>query len=143
MANLNRIILVGKLVSDPEAKFTVEGVPMTKFKLAVDRYHKEGTPQATDFIDIIAWRRLAEICGEYLKKESLILLEGRIAIRSFDDQAGTRKWVTEVIARNMQMLGGGGRGGLPAGQAGGSGMKTPEAIESLPDIPEEEDDLPF
>ena len=129
MANLNRIILVGKLVGDPDARATVDGTPMTKFKLAVDRYHKEGSPQATDLIDIVAWRKLAEVCGQHLKKDSLVLVEGSICVRSFNDQAGQRKWVTEVVARNMQAL--------------GSGIKTPEAIESLPEVPEEEDDLPF
>ncbi len=136
MANLNRIILVGKLVEDPDVKFTVEGVPMTKFKLAVNRFHKEGTPQATDLIDIVAWRKLAEVCGQYLKKESLTLIEGRIAVRSFEDQTGQRKWVTEVVARNMQMLG-------KRETDKGPETSAPATVESPPEIPEEEDDLPF
>jgi single-strand DNA-binding protein len=72
---------------------------MTKFRLAVNR------PQGgADFVDIIAWQRLAEVCGEYLKKGQLVLVEGRIQVRSFEDQTGQRRWVTEVVARNMQML---------------------------------------
>lgn len=99
MANLNRIILVGRLTADPLSRATSEGLPMTKFRLAVNR------PQGgADFIDIIAWQKLAEVCGEYLKKGQLVLVEGRIQIRSFEDQSGQRRWVTEVVARNMQML---------------------------------------
>ena len=100
MANLNRIILVGRLTSDPEARTTLDGLPMTKFRLAVGRQQQSGT----DFIDVIAWRRLAEVCGDHLKKGQLVLVEGRIQIRSFEDQTGQRRWATEVVARNMQML---------------------------------------
>ncbi|MFH1684366.1 MAG: single-stranded DNA-binding protein [Candidatus Margulisiibacteriota bacterium] len=99
MANLNRIILVGRLTSDPETRSTMEGLPMAKFRLAVDR------PQnGADLIDIVAWRRVAEVSGEHLKKGSLALVEGRIQIRSFEDQSGQRRWVTEVVAKNVTML---------------------------------------
>ncbi len=100
MANLNRIILVGRLTADPETKTTMDGVPMAKFRLAVERQPQSGT----DFIDIIAWRREAEVCNNYLKKGKLVLVEGRIQIRSFEDQTGQRRWATEVVARNVQML---------------------------------------
>jgi len=102
LANLNRIILVGRLVADPEARLTVDGLPMTKFRLAVNR--PMGTENGVDYMDIVAWRRLAEVCGEYLKKGQLVLVEGRIQNRSFDDQTGQRRWVTEVVAKNMTML---------------------------------------
>ncbi|MFH1576310.1 MAG: single-stranded DNA-binding protein [Candidatus Margulisiibacteriota bacterium] len=99
MANLNRIILVGRLVTDPEQRSTMDGLPMAKFRLAVNR------PQnGTDFIDIVAWRQVAETCAANLKKDSLALVEGRIQIRSFEDQAGQRRWVTEVVARNVTPL---------------------------------------
>lgn len=99
MANLNRIILAGRLTADPEARTTLEGLPMTKFRLAVDR------PQGgADFIDIVTWRRLAEVSSDYLKKGQLVLVEGRIQIRSFEDQTGQRRWVTEVVAKDMKML---------------------------------------
>jgi single-strand DNA-binding protein len=140
MANLNRIILVGRLTGDPDTKSTVEGIPMTKFRLAVNRFRKEGSPQAADFIDVVTWRRLAEICGEYLKKGRLVLVEGRIQVRSYEDQAGQRKWATEVVARNMQMLGSNGKkagAGEPAGP-GGEEIAVPSE-----EVPEEESDLPF
>ncbi len=100
MANLNRIILVGRLTADPETRTTMDGIPMAKFRLAVGRQQQSGT----DFIDVIAWRRVAEVCSDYLKKGRLVLVEGRIQIRSFEDQTGQRRWATEVVARNVQML---------------------------------------
>lgn len=99
MANLNRIILIGRLVSSPEVRATLDGIPMTRFKMRVNRLQG-----GSDVVDIIAWRRLAEICGEYLKEGQLILIEGRIQVRSFEDQTGVRRWATEIVARNMQML---------------------------------------
>lgn len=100
MANLNRIVLIGRLTQDPDIRYTVEGVPFVRFSLAVDRWRNKGT----DFINITAWRKLAEICSQYLKKGRLILIEGRIQVRSYDDQEGKKKWVTEVLAQEMKIL---------------------------------------
>ena len=104
MANLNRIVLVGRLTADPEARSTVEGLPLAKFRLAVARPNFGKSEAGTDLIDIVAWRRLAEVCGQYLKKGQLVLVDGRIQNRSFEDQSGQRRWVTEVVARTMTML---------------------------------------
>jgi single-strand DNA-binding protein len=79
----------------------MDGLPMAKFRLAVGRPASQG---ATDFMDIVAWRRVAEVCGEYLRKGRLVLVEGRIQNRSFEDQTGKRRWVTEVVARSVEML---------------------------------------
>jgi len=77
----------------------MDGLPMSKFSLAV------GRPMGgTDFIDVVAWRKAAEFCGDNLKKGNLALVDGRIQIRSFEDQSGQRRWATEVVARNVQML---------------------------------------
>ena len=100
MANLNRIILVGRLTQDPDLRYTVERVPFVRFSLAVDRWQKK----ATDFINIVAWRKLAEICGQYLRKGRLVLVEGRIQVRSYDDKEGKKRWVTEVQAQEMKIL---------------------------------------
>ena len=105
MANLNRIILVGRLTADPEGRSTADGTAVTKFRLAVDR-PLSGVKREdnTDFIDVVTWQRLAEVCAQYLKKGRLVLVEGRIQNRSFEDQTGQRRWVTEVVARSMTML---------------------------------------
>ena len=105
MANLNRIILVGRLTADPEGRSTADGTAVTKFRLAVDRpVPGVKREDSTDFIDVVTWQRLAEVSAQYLKKGRLVLVEGRIQNRSFDDQAGQRRWVTEVVARSMTML---------------------------------------
>jgi single-strand DNA-binding protein len=101
MASLNRIILVGRLINDPETRFAVEGTPLTKFTLAVKRFVGS---KDDDFINIVAWSKLAEISNQYLKKGQSVLVEGRISIRSFEDQMGQRKWATEVVASNIRFL---------------------------------------
>lgn len=138
MANLNRIILVGRLAGDPDSKFTVEGLPRVKFQLAVNRFQKEGMPPAVDMIDVVALGKLAEVFGEHLKKGNLVLVEGRIQVRSFEVAGGGRKWVTEVVAKNMQMI-----------DAGKAEVKESLAApsEDIPTLTEEtlsgEEDLPF
>ena len=103
MANLNRIILVGRLTADPEARTTTDGLPMTKFRLAVNRPMATGA-ENVDFVDIVTWKKVAEVSGQYLKKGQLVLVDGRIQNRTFEDQTGQKRWVTEVIAQNMTML---------------------------------------
>jgi single-strand DNA-binding protein len=104
LANLNRIILVGRLAADPDSRSTVEGLPVTRFRLVVERPFGGQGESGADLIDIVAWRRLAEICGQYLKKNQLVLVDGRIQNRSFEDQSGQKKYVTEVVAKTMTML---------------------------------------
>jgi len=101
LANLNRIILVGRLVEEVDSRITVNGLPVAKFKLAVERSFGEN---AVDYIDVVAWRKLAEESKDRIKKGSLVLVEGRIQNRSFDGQNGQRQWVTEVVARSVVPL---------------------------------------
>ena len=139
MANLNRIILVGSLTNDPDVRFTVEGVQIAKFQLEVDRYVQEGAPKQVDLIDVVAWRRLAEICGQYLKKGKLVLVEGRIQVRTYENENGARKWATEVVAKNIKLLSG-------AAKEHAATSAAPEVIDDVPgteELPGEESDLPF
>jgi single-strand DNA-binding protein len=81
----------------------MDGLAMAKFRLAVARPNiGQG---GTDFIDVVAWRKVAEDCGDKLRKGQLVLVEGRIQNRSYDDQTGKKRWVTEVVARNVVTLG--------------------------------------
>ena len=101
---MNKCFLIGRLVRDPEARVTGSGISVTSFTIAVDRIRKrEGQDGVTDYIRVTAWRRLAEICGQYLKKGKLICIEGRLQFDSYmkDNQSIER---AEVIADNMQML---------------------------------------
>jgi single-strand DNA-binding protein len=95
------------LTADPEARFSADSMAVTKFRLAVER-PTAGVKRedSVDLIDIVAWQRLAEVCAQYLKKGRLVLVEGRIQNRSFEDQSGQRRYVTEVVAKNMTMLDG-------------------------------------
>jgi single-strand DNA-binding protein len=100
--SLNRTILVGRLAADPEVRYTSNEIPVARFALAVGRPSKNGEKEV-DFINIVAWRGLAKICGEYLKKGKPIAIEGKIQIRKYEKN-GEKRSITEVIASNMQML---------------------------------------
>jgi single-strand DNA-binding protein len=139
MANLNRIILIGNLTSDPDVRFTVEGVQIAKFQLEVDRFVQEGAPKQVDYIDIVAWRRLAEICGQHLKKGKPVLVEGRIQVRTFENENGARKWATEVVARNIKLMG----GAVKEQAATPPASEHMDEVPGIEELPEEESDLPF
>ncbi len=112
---------------------------MAKFRLAVER-----PMGGTDFFDIVAWRRAAEFCRDFLRKGKLVLAEGRIQIRSFEDQTGQRRWVTEVVARNVQILDKSPvSGGQPVDIRQGDGESGPEPDEDFVDDADLASDLPF
>ncbi|MBV8363450.1 MAG: single-stranded DNA-binding protein [Candidatus Eremiobacteraeota bacterium] len=100
--SFNRVILVGNLVRDPEIRYVGSGAAVTKFTLAVNRRAKQ--QEETDFIDIVAWEKLAETCNTYLKKGMSCLVEGRLSIRSYEDKEGQKRKSTEVVINTMQML---------------------------------------
>ena len=102
---LNRVILIGRLTRDPELRYTPTGIAVTQFTLAVDRpfTNSQGEREA-DFIPIVTWRQLAETCANYLRKGRLTAVEGRIQVRSYDNNEGRRVYVTEVIADNVRFL---------------------------------------
>ena len=100
--SLNRTILTGRLTADPDVRYTTNEIPVTKFSLAVNRPSKNGNNEV-DFINIVAWRGLAKVCGEYLKKGRLVAVEGRLHINKYEKD-GQKKSYAEIIASNMQML---------------------------------------
>jgi single-strand DNA-binding protein len=102
---LNRIILIGRLTRDPEMRYTPNNIAVTRFTLAVDRNYKSAQGEKmTDFITVFVWRQLAELCAEYLAKGKLAAVDGRLQVRSYDAQDGTRKTVAEVVAENVRFL---------------------------------------
>jgi len=107
---MNRVVLVGRLTRDPDARYTQSGKAVTTFTLAVDRRfarrdaENNGQPTA-DFIPIVTWDKLAEICANNLAKGRQIAIEGRIQTRTYDAQDGTKRYVTEVVADNMDFCG--------------------------------------
>ncbi|MFN8007645.1 MAG: single-stranded DNA-binding protein [Terriglobia bacterium] len=108
MANsVNKVILVGRLGKDPELKYTQSGTPVARFTLATDENWKDQNgekQQRTEWHNIVAWRKLAEICGQYLNKGKLVYVEGRLQTRSWEDKEGNKRYTTEIQADNLVML---------------------------------------
>ena len=110
----NKVFLIGNLTRDPELRYTPSGIPVVRFALAVNRIRRKGNAdqetqdkakQDVDFINVVAWRRLAEICAEYLKKGRPVAIEGWLQVRTFETKAGEKRTMVEVVVDNMQMLG--------------------------------------
>ncbi|MFC1629820.1 single-stranded DNA-binding protein [Patescibacteria group bacterium] len=148
--NLNKIIIVGRLVSDPEMRTTQSGQSVCSFRMATNRVwndNKTGQKQEkAEFHSIVLWRRLAEIASQYLTKGSLALIEGRLQTRSWDDPSGNKKYRTEIIGEKMQL------GPRSAGKIVPQKQEQPEKpaqekSEEIPVIEEEEEinvsDIPF
>jgi single-strand DNA-binding protein len=148
MASVNKVILVGNLGADPELRYTNTGTAVANFRIATnDQWtDKNGEKQErAEWHNIVAWGKLGEVCGRYLKKGRPVYVEGRLQTRSWEDQSGNKRYTTEVVAQVMQMLG---RPGEASEQDGGWESKSQSApTEDLPDIPvstpASEDDLPF
>ena len=106
---LNKVILIGRLANDPELKYTPSGIPVTTFRLAVDRpmsteARQSGQEKQADFIDIVAWRQQAEFASNYLGKGRLVAIEGRLQIRQYVANDGTNRRVSEVVVDQLKSL---------------------------------------
>jgi single-strand DNA-binding protein len=136
----NKAFLIGNLTRDPELRYTPAGVPVAHFTVAVNRIKRKGQEKDNvDFIPIVAWRRLAEICGEFLKKGRPVAVEGRLQIRSYTTKAGEKRTASEIIADNVQML-----GRKPDGETSPSNKKgsiDSSEIENL--LGSEKEETPF
>jgi single-strand DNA-binding protein len=134
---VNKVILIGNLGRDPEIRYTQSGSAVANFSIATtERWtNRDGEAQEkTEWHRIVAWGKLAEICGEYLKKGKQVYIEGSLQYREYEDRDGNTRYVTEIKARDMQMLGRrGDEGGYngPSGEDQGSGASVTD------------DDIPF
>ena len=147
MAGVNKVILIGNLGKDPELRYTPSGQPVASFSLATsERWNdKNGQRQErTEWHNIVAWGKLAELSNQYLKKGRSAYIEGRINTRSWDDKDGNKKYRTEIVATQIQFLSGGQGGESSAGRESAQASSTP-----APDIPPPEtgssveEELPF
>ena len=102
---MNKVILVGRLARDPEVRYTQSGKATASFALAVNRFGGGGQNNTADFIPIVAWEKLAEICGNNISKGSQVLVEGRMQIRSYEGKDGQKRYITEVVAQSVEFLG--------------------------------------
>jgi single-strand DNA-binding protein len=139
MAAVNKVILIGNLGADPEVKYLSNGTTVANFRIATteNRMNRSGEKTTTtEWHRIVAFGRLAEICGEYLKKGKQIYIEGRLRTRSWEDKDGNKRSTTEIVAARMQML------GAPGGPAEVSGLAKEVDIDQEV-VPGPDDDVPF
>ena len=157
--SVNKVILLGNLGKDPEVKYTPSGTPVAKFTLATnDRYKdKDGNWQdRTEWHNVTAWARTAEIAGEYLKKGSKVYIEGSLRTHSWDDKTtGQKKYMTEINVNDLVLLGGRGEaaggdsGGASRGTSSSSGsashfdQRVPEGEPAAASGPITDEDIPF
>ena len=106
---MNKVLLVGRLTRDPELRTLPSGKHVTTFSLATNEYRGANAGERTEYHSLVAWDRLAEICGQFLGKGQLVDVEGRLQTRQWDDDAGKRHWKTEVVVNSLEMLSGRGK----------------------------------
>jgi single-strand DNA-binding protein len=106
---MNKVLLVGRLTRDPELRTLPSGKHVTTFSVATNEYRGQNAGERTEYHSVVAWDRLAEICGQFLGKGQLVDLEGRLKTRQWDDDAGKRHWKTEVVVSSLEMLSGRGK----------------------------------
>ncbi len=156
---VNKVILIGNLGADPEVRFTQNGTAVANLRIATTEKWRgqDGQMQEhTEWHRVIAWRRLAEICRDYLQKGSRVYIEGKLQTRKWQDQNGNDRYTTEIVAREMKMLsprgagapGPGGAGGYSDGQGSftGGDQGSDPGFGTGPDYPEPPntgDDVPF
>jgi single-strand DNA-binding protein len=160
--SVNKVILVGNLGKDPELRYTASGTAVANFSLATTERFKDrdgNSQEKTEWHNIVAWRQLAEICGKYLTKGRQVYIEGKIQTRSYEDRDGNKRYITEIVADQMQMLGragddnsGGGGGGGGGGyqrreprqeRSGGGSNNQPRQTEYEEPPFNPDDDIPF
>jgi single-strand DNA-binding protein len=154
--DLNKVMIIGRLTRDPEMRATANGANVVSFSVATGFTWTDQSGQKkeqTEFHNVVAWRKLADIVVQYLKKGSQVYIEGRLQTRSWDGQDGKKNYRTEIVADNMIMLGRPGAGG--PGNSGGapmsssapaspSGYQSPApAADSTPEIQIDDSDIPF
>ena len=146
---MNKVILIGRLTRDPEVRYTQSGKAFARFSLAVDRRFARGSQQegqqTADFIPVVCWEKLAEICGNNLSKGRRVAVEGRLQVRSYDGNDGQRRYATDVVADTVEFLdakgssGGDFNAGSSTGGSDGFGGGIPDTMgPALSD-----DDIPF
>lgn len=138
MSDLNRCEFIGRLGQDPEVNHTASGDAVCNFSVACSERWKDKQGQKqerTEWVRIVAWRKLAEICGEYLKKGSQVYIAGKMQTRKWQDQSGQDRYTTEIVADQMQMLG--------RVNDGGDGQQRPQEQQPAPADNFDDSQIPF
>ena len=135
---VNKAILIGRLGKDPEVRYTPDGTMVTTFRMATDEQWKDKNGekvQKTEWHQIVTYRKLAEICGNYLVKGKLVFIEGRIQTRSWEDNEGVKRYTTEFIANDMKMLDSKGQNKTEGSSVEADTANTNDVGASLDDVP--------
>ena len=130
---MNKVILIGRLTKDPELRYTQSGTGVATFTLAVNRrFSNQNGEREADFINCVAWQKSAEFVANYFKKGQEMALEGRLQVRTYDGNDGQRKWVTEVVADQIEFVGAkknsDSNNNSTAGYSGGGGGYSPDQL---------------
>jgi single-strand DNA-binding protein len=140
MSGLNKVMLIGRLGADPDARRTLEGKPVTNLRLATNTHGQE----RTEWHSIVLYARLAEIAAEYLRKGSLVYIGGELRTRKWQDKEGRDRYTTEIVARDLQMLGSATDRANPTSVSGSTAPELPDSTRSTESAPTEfGDDIPF
>ena len=143
---MNKIMLIGRLVKDPDLRYTQGGTAVANFTLAVNRrFANQSGEREADFINCQAWQKTAEFVANYFKKGQQMALEGRLQVRSYDGNDGQKRWVTEVVAEQIEFVGSknGSNSNSAGSTTGGSGYGSEPELGWGQDVPFDDNDLPF
>src|SRR5215468_9292616 len=152
MKSVNKVILIGRLGRDPELKYTGTGTPFCRFSIATDDSWTDKSSgerqERTEWHSIVAWNKLAEICNQYLTKGRLVYIEGSLQTREWDDQEGNKRRTTEIVARDMVMLGSapegaGGQRRAAAAEGVGASSSSVGSASTATTSTITDDDIPF
>lgn len=142
--SVNKVILIGRLGADPEIRYTLDGKPVSTFRIATNEVFIKNGEKVTiaEWHRLVAFGRLAEICGEYLSKGSRVYVEGKLRTRKFEDKQGQTRFVTEVWVQNLQIL------DRKGDETSSEAKKSLPSKEEIPELPEEfptisDEDIPF
>jgi len=143
---VNKVILIGRLGKDPDMRYTPSGTAVANFNMATNQSTKDQDGNFTDHTDwhrVVAFGRTAEVAGEYLTKGKLVYVEGRLQTRSWDDKEGKKKYITEVVCSNMQLLGSRGDSPPKMDDAPADDNEAANEKTESTDAKADDDDLPF
>ncbi len=144
--SVNKVILVGRLGRDPETRYTSSGQAVCNFTMATDESYRDRAGERqkrTEWHRIVVWSKQAEIAQQYLRKGSLLYIEGRIQTRQWDDREGQKRTTVEIVANNFRMLGGRGDAAAPGASPGGDAGAQAPAAEDVPVSEVSDEDIPF
>ena len=143
MAGINKVILVGNTGKDPEVRHLESGITVASFSLATSETYKNKSGDKvtnTEWHNIVVWRGLADVAEKYIKKGTQLYVEGKIRSRSWDDKDGNKRYITEIVADNLQLLG---RAGTTDGTPASAESPAKSSFDNISNEPEPGDDLPF